>query len=386
MSAGGAGGSMDAETAIALAEVAAAAGSGAPLGGLERTAPEETKPYLGGFRHKVSGVVYHHACTQTVIERRSKWADKPPAFTRETQTVTLKTRSAQTKRECATQMARRDLYIGTSKDKELAPRTYFSAAELHSLKAEKTQVIQNYWRGYCSRKRAWEMRDARDAEREREAVVKAEAEAAATAAHQEEVRRRMHPRSSADFEVLYNELEAWRAAETRRINSEGLPETERLEALAQLLHKETKLLQTIDRLKLTATKENREKRIAKMLSLMAKPKEWEMGDGEVATVHTPFTTRAKELMDLYKGLGMSLNTEERLEVLLHVKWTVKQFDCQLTREICDLVDREADLLNRGRPEKALAGLRKRVSNMFLQFIETPEFNPEATRFLKVPRK
>ena len=103
-------------------------------------------------------------------------------------------------------------------------------------------------------------------------------------------------------------------------------------------------------------------------------------------MHTPFTTRAKELMELYNGLNLPLLTiDERLDVLLHVKWTVKEFDCLLTREIVDLIDREADLLNRGRSEKSLEGLRRRISNLFLQFVETPEFNPEATRFQKVAR-
>ena len=45
---------------------------------------------------------------------------------------------------------------------------------------------------------------------------------------------------------------------------------------------------------------------------------------------------------------------------------------------------QADLINRGRSEKSLVGLRRRLSNMFLQFIETPEFNPESARFQKVP--
>merc|ERR1711871_306554 len=76
----------------------------------------------------------------------------------------------------------------------------------------------------------------------------------------------------------------------------------------------------------------------------------------------------------------------RLDVLLHVKWTVKEFDCNLTRELVDLIDREADMLNRGRPEKSFVGLRRRMANLFLQFIETPEFNPEAMRFQKVPRE
>ena len=77
---------------------------------------------------------------------------------------------------------------------------------------------------------------------------------------------------------------------------------DRLELLAQLLQKEQKLLQTIDRLRLQASDENREKHIRSMLQLMSSPKRWQMSDGEVAQVHTPFTTRAKELTELYNGL------------------------------------------------------------------------------------
>lgn len=76
--------------------------------------------------------------------------------------------------------------------------------------------------------------------------------------------------------------------------------------------------------------------------------------------------------------------DERLDVLLHVKWTVKEFDCNLSREIVELIDREADMLNRGRNPKAMDGLRRRIANLFLQFIETPEFNPEATRYQIIP--
>ena len=148
--------------------------------------------------------------------------------------------------------------------------------------------------------------------------------------------------------------------------------------LKQLLHKETKLLQTIDRLKIAANHENRDVRIAKTLADMANAKRWENGDGSLVEVHTPFTTRAKELMQLYNGLRLPLlTTDERLDVLLHVKWTVKEFDCNLTREVVELIDREADLLNRGRDPKSMEGLRRRIANLFLHFIETPEFNPEA---------
>jgi hypothetical protein len=101
---------------------------------------------------------------------------------------------------------------------------------------------------------------------------------------------------------------------------------------------ETRLLQTIDRLKQAATEENKTARISRTLKTLCKPKQWELANGKTVKVHTPLTTRAWELMQLYNGLRLPLTSiEERLDVLLHVKWTVKEFDCNLTREIVDLV-------------------------------------------------
>jgi hypothetical protein len=72
---------------------------------------------------------------------------------------------------------------------------------------------------------------------------------------------------------------------------------------------------------------------------MSDPKLWKRSDTRFTEVHTPFTTRAKELMDLYNGLKLPyLSIDERLDLLLHTKWTVKEFDCNLTREIVDLID------------------------------------------------
>lgn len=185
--------------------------------------------------------------------------------------------------------------------------------------------------------------------------------------HKEEIERRMHPKKGKDFEILYNELEAWRLNETKKIKSSAeLTADEKALALQQLLHKETKILQQIDRLKIQANGKNKTEKIANFLRAMSDPKLWRRTDGRFTEVHTPFSTRAKELMDLYNGLRLPfLSTDERLDVLLHTKWTVKEFDCNLTREIVDLIDREADMLNRGRSEASLEGLRKRLSNLFL---------------------
>ena len=59
-----------------------------------------------------------------------------------------------------------------------------------------------------------------------------------------EIERRMHPKKGKDFDILFNELEAWRLNETKKIkNSSDLNVEEKKLALQQLLNKETKILQ-----------------------------------------------------------------------------------------------------------------------------------------------
>ena len=191
--------------------------------------------------------------------------------------------------------------------------------------------------------------------------------------------------ATAEFELLYGELEQWRVRETAKVEAEFPPETDaRRLAMSQLLAKETELIRTIGRLRIAANNANRERRVERALEDMSQTKRWERKDGSLVEVDTPFTVRARELARLYDALRLEtrrdVSTDERLDVLVHVKWTVKEFDCGLTREIVELADREADLLNRGRDPAAMTGLRRRIANLFLQFVETPEFNPESARY------
>jgi hypothetical protein len=115
-------------------------------------------------------------------------------------------------------------------------------------------------------------------------------------------------------------------------------------------------------MKTVAHRDTVQEKTQRMLELMSQPQRWQLSDGETAVVSTPATTRAKELLDLYTALNSPLvNTNARLEILLNVKWTVKEslsttgtpfgnvaINLSVNKEILDLVDREADLLNRGR--------------------------------------
>ncbi|KAG6624004.1 iq and ubiquitin-like domain-containing [Phytophthora cinnamomi] len=336
------------------------------------------KPYLGGFRHRKTQQHFHHASTQTILSRARRNMG-PVRFHRETQTQELVTRSLQTHRESGTQMSRRDLKLDESFDRHVMARPYFDSYQLDSLREDSVLLMQRLWRGFRARLYVYNIREQRRRVSRLAEIEAQENEAEDVNRQRREVNRRMHPNTVSDFEVLYNELDKWRQVECRKVREQReLDPSERQNALDTILAKETKLLQTIDRLKLTATDANRKQRIEAMLQFMARPKQWQMSDGGIKEVHTPFTVRAKELMDLYHGLRTPLNSvDERLDMLLHIKWTVQEFDCALTRELVELIDREADMLSRGRKEKSLEGLRKRLTNLFLQFIETPEFNPEA---------
>ncbi|GMH51657.1 hypothetical protein TrRE_jg2332 [Triparma retinervis] len=350
---------------------------------IEKLPEDSKKSYLGGYRHKRTGVTYHHGSAQTQATARVH-KDVSNLRNRDTQTYSMVTKSTQLVRESGTQMKRKDVHLDDAGDKEVEAKPYFTSNQLLELQRNKTLVIQCYWRGYIARKQAWDRRDeiyqrqlsrlraAEDAVRDRAALQK------------EEIERRMNPRTVSDFEILYNELESWRHAEMAKVKGSGLGAGPQKAMVAALLAKETKLLQTIDRLKAKAVRGGRDKRVDTMMRAMSKSKKWELSSGMPVKVETPFTTRAKELSSLFLALkGEVRGADERLDVLLNVKWTVNEFDCALTRDIVELIDREADLLNRGRSQKTLKGLRQRLTNLFLQFVETPEFNPEAQRFLKV---
>ena len=91
---------------------------------------------------------------------------------------------------------------------------------------------------------------------------------------------------------------------------------------------------------------------------MASPKKWPaLSKTQMVYVDTPNTIRARELRDLYHALNIPLlSVDERLQILLNVKYTVKEFDCNLTREIVELIDREADLVSRGRDAHTMEGM------------------------------
>ena len=345
----------------------------------------QRKPFYGGFRHKLTGVEYHHAVCQTEVPPKPKARSEdtlPPKLHRETQTRKVKEQAQQAVREFGTQMTREDHHVDAREDYVIEPRPYLDAEYYAATRLQATIVIQCYSRGMFARSKARLMRAELAWTRQYYLDQQAKERREREELRAREVERRMHPKTTADFEVLYRELEAWRLAETQKIEAGGLSDDEKPAARYELLLKEIKLVQTIDKLKADARKKLTHQTILSELASMSTPKLWEMSDGSVKQVQTPATRRAKELAELYQGLVLpNLRVDERLDVLLHVKWKVKDTKHEVCKELTELIDREADLLNRGRGDKALEGLRKRITRAFLTLIRDPDYNPESVNLV-----
>ena len=217
------------------------------------------KPYYGGFVNKTNGTYYYHAYAQTDQYKNVHIIKEE----RDAQTYEYNTRSTKMNREFGTQMAYVGLYIDSRQDKELKPTTYFCADDWESKRNDTVKYLQKMMRGFFARKTCSELRRERDNERKEMERIEEEKRQEQEQKNKREIQRRMHPKTHIDFKLLKQELDAWVQSETIRIKSSGLSDEDKTLALQELLHKEISLLQTIEKLKISANKENRTETIAK---------------------------------------------------------------------------------------------------------------------------
>ena len=311
-----------------------------------------------GYRNPSTGVEGYHAETQTGVE-------KIPItkFSRDAQTADVRSRKSQSTREAGTQMTRSDLMVfPTPFEAESSPKAYRTALDAAVRRVAAAQTAQRWWRGFLGRAKAHRVREQKiRANKAAEEQRRQETEIAEKF-RRHEIQRRLHPKTKEDFRLVMADIRKW-----AEINKQEISGTLRL-------------VQQLEKLRIHANQQRKKELIGNFLDQMTRPKLWtQKSTGTVTEVETPEISRNKELVQLHKLLemGNATKTEERLEILLKLKWEIKLFDSALTRELNDLIDREADMLNRKRPAASLVGLRKRATWLFLQFISDPQFNPGA---------
>ena len=286
-------------------------------------------------------------------------------------------------------MAYVGLYIDNRQDKELQVTEYFTADKWEEKRNNTVIYLQKMMRGFFARKTCRELRKEKEDEVKQQEQKEEEERKEQEKNNKREIQRRMHPKTNMDFKLLKDELDAWVQSETYRIKNSSLSEEDKTLALQELLHKEISLLQSIEKLKISANKENRTEKIAKFLEKMSAVKKWKAYDGHYVNVQTVLTLTAAKLEKQFKKLNQSTSVDVRLANLLEFKKLMEEHNkerpCSLIQKILELIERESDMLQRGRPDSSLEGLRQRLNNLYLSFIETPTFNPEAQRFQIIPK-
>eukprot|EP00727_Mastigamoeba_balamuthi_P004174 m51a1_g13754 hypothetical protein (601) ;mRNA; r:213493-216080 len=344
---------------------------------IERAPGWDRKPFLGGFRDKRNDTIYHHAQTQT---------DKPPPSEEElrarkransienwggnTQTLdnwSHRSRGIQTLREAAVQSVdRRGLFIDPSTDVVVQPKPYITADQFEKSRYLAAVRIQCMVRRFVARRIARQLQQERQRREEEIQRLETEHIQSTEESHQGELDRRMNPRSAEDIKLLRQELVEWKLSERAKIQNSAMTRDELREAERRLAEREIEMMGVIDGINVRV-----------------------MGDRKTTVgtvcVETNEIRRAQELGALYKDVcADASNTEERLKVLTRVVDMVTPHPCALTRDIVELCERERDLTAKNLLTH-VAALRKRLSNLFLQFVEHPGFNPQAAMFSKALR-
>ncbi|XP_071316230.1 IQ motif and ubiquitin-like domain-containing protein isoform X2 [Trachinotus anak] len=343
----------------------------------------QQKAFMGGYRHRLTGAEYHHAAVQTLPKRRPDRG--VVVFSRDTQTVELKSQAQQCPINVSTQMTGIGCYVSCMNDKLVTPGNYITAEEYHNRRLRAVICLQSFARRWLAQQAVDQLRRERD---RRLAWLEMQ-ERRRREEKEEQLRDRrqrwLSPQRREDFNLLYHALEKWRGEEEQRINS-SLQGAERKAAFCLLLEQETRLIAAIGCHRIAVQNNNYDKTIRCFLDKSAAPHQWRAADGRLVEMDSQHTIRARELRDLYNNVTLpAVSQEQRLNILMILKHTVKEHECQLTWDIMDLIDREVDLMTRGVKAASLEGLRKRICTLLLQYIKTPAFNPEVAKLLKVPQ-
>ncbi len=228
------------------------------------------KKFLGGFKNKINGKEFLNASAQTNRVFRDTTNDAPK-FCRDTQTVVSKHTKLQTRRDMSTQMTKPGVFVSVLEDNLKTPRPYQSADQRKEIIVRSVIVIQKYFRRWLATRRFKEIKAAYEARVNWEKMKEKERIKDIESRRQNDIKRRLNPRTKDDFEILYSALEKWRFEELSKINGSKTGAA-RKAALAMLVDQEAELIGTIERYKIDASKENKEKQIQSLLEKMSKPK------------------------------------------------------------------------------------------------------------------
>lgn len=196
----------------------------------------------------------------------------------------------------------------------------------------------------------------------------------ATEQQKRDLQRQLHPRTRSDFAYLHDQVRLWMERETAAVKARNLPDSERTAALLRICHKESRYLQTINARQQNIAEAGKSQADLRHVKAAAEPALWHLPSGAFAHVVTPAIARAQKVAEVYIQLSAKFDTSAaRMDALLEAR-QVLAADVSLSGPL-ELVNREIDMLNRGRKSAALGPLRARLMNA-LSFASSTVNQPE----------
>ena len=110
-------------------------------------------------------------------------------------------------REFGAQMERQGLWIDQRNDKEFQSKKYFTSEMWDQRREYAALYIQRLVRGWFARKRTNSLKKSKEEKRKDQLGQEEEFRKKQEIKHKTEIERRMHPRKTDDFDILYDELE-----------------------------------------------------------------------------------------------------------------------------------------------------------------------------------
>ncbi|ALC47576.1 CG13855 [Drosophila busckii] len=329
------------------------------------------KPFLCGYKDKLTGREYLDAFTQTG-PYFDKWKYRKYR-TRDTQTWEPKEKILNTAHEQSVQCVLDGInvrYVSTATDFVIIPGKYQTFAQKERLerKLEKIRLIQRNWRRWILWKyihlRASQFRrlvkNREDEEQQYEKCVERRVE-------RKEVIKQF-PRTNDDFDLLFAEIGRWKRAELKRIaaNYEG---PARISEVNILLDKEIRLLNGVERQRRLVYLAMEDFRNEQLLKQMGKPIEWIGYNDTKIHMDLMRTQRVRFLTEVYKDLQQPLEKEQRLDLIRRVLELLMEEACYPDFvELFELFDREKNLLIYTK-SCDVEILRKRQKMLFFELIK-----------------
>ncbi|XP_032668149.1 IQ and ubiquitin-like domain-containing protein [Odontomachus brunneus] len=343
----------------------------AVVAGAQNHCPRATKPFLGGWRNTVTGLIYHNACTQT-HGRSATRSD------RVTQTVAVADAITEVVHDQAVQVH----FLPDACDRVVTPGVpYLSVEEIQSLVPRDNDEmflasivkIQRCYRTH--RARAHRSADRETSLQAVEVCRDDKAKAMGTRTEHSQalsscadftILNRRSPRTSTDFESLRNLLDRWRIFETERA-SRTLLGSSRVAACGLILSKEVELLRAMDSMRSAVRVKCRERKRRRLLDELSKPVAWQDSRGRPILVDTLRVQRARQHRNMYASLANeNLSVSERVDLLHGLKRVAGMHTCSQSLELVYLVDQELALLTCRVDATRLNWLRNRLKLSFLK--------------------